>query len=138
MSELDERLVGWEKWEGVDPFEDHCGPMFFKKIDGKDHSRLLLDTKHMNGQGNVHGGVLMTFADYALFVIARDRLEGIGAVTISFNCDFIGPADVGDMLEATGEVIKETGRMLFVRGLITCGESNLLNFSGVLRKIRRD
>lgn len=138
MSELDTRFVGWEKWEGVDPFEDHCGPMFFKKTDGKYMCRLLLDTKHMNGQGNVHGGALMTFADYALFVLARDELEGIGAVTVSFNCDFVGPASIGDMLEATGEVIHETGRMLFVRGLITLGETNLLNFSGVLRKIRRN
>jgi uncharacterized protein (TIGR00369 family) len=137
MSDLDDRLVGWEKWEGHDPFEDDCGPMFFNKIDNISHCRMILRPKHMNGQGNVHGGVLMTFADYALFVIARDQLEGIGGVTVSFNCDFIGPAGTGDLLEASGEVIHETGRMLFVRGLVKTGEATLLNFSGVLRKIRR-
>ena len=128
---------GWEKWEGIDPFEDHCGPMYFKKIDGNNVSRMVLEEKHMNGQGNVHGGVLMTFADYALFVIARDQLEGIGAVTVSFNCDFIGPGEIGDLLESEGEIVRETGRMLFVRGMITRSDDILLRYSGILRKIRR-
>ena len=137
MSNLDERLVGWETWEGHDPFEDYCGPMYFRNFEGEYKCRLLLGPQHMNGQGNVHGGVLMTFADYALFFIPRKELEGIGAVTVSFNCDFMGPAGVGDMLEATGEVIHETGRLLFVRGLVKRGDDNLLNFSGLLRKVRR-
>jgi acyl-coenzyme A thioesterase PaaI-like protein len=136
MSELDKRLVGWEKWEGFDAFEDHCGPMFFRKIEGQDCSRLLLTEKHMNGQDNLHGGMLMTFADYVLFVLARDRLDGQRAVTVSFSCDFIATAGEGDMLEGSGEVIRETGRMMFLRGLVTCGDSTLLNFSGVLRKIK--
>ena len=134
MSVTHEQLIDWEKWEGRDPFEDYCGPMFTKKIDGAHVSRMLLDERHMNGQGNVHGGVLMTFADFALFVIPRDELEGISAVTVSFSSDFIGPANIGDMLEAKGEVIHETGKMLFLRGLVTTGDSTLLTFSGVLRK----
>ena len=137
MSTTESWNEGWEKWIGVDPFEDHCGPMYYKKIDGHFHSRLMLQEKHMNGQGNVHGGVLMTFADYALFVIARDSLREVGAVTVSFSSEFIGPADIGELLEARGEIIQETGRMLFVQGMIYSGERKLLRFSGVLRKVPR-
>lgn len=128
---------GWENWIGKDHFEDLCGPMYYKKMDGQYVSRVMLEEKHMNGQGNVHGGVLMTFADYALFVIAREQLMEVGAVTVSFTSEFIGPANIGDLLEAKGEVIHETGRMLFVRGLITTEDRTLLSFSGVMRKVPR-
>ncbi|HIA48621.1 MAG TPA: PaaI family thioesterase [Candidatus Hydrogenedentes bacterium] len=137
MSEIDSRLEGWEVWEGVDPFEDHCGPMYYRKVDGKSSCQILLDDKHMNSSGNVHGGVLMTFADYALYVLSRAPLAGQTSVTVSFNCEFIGPAVKGDMLEATGEILRETGRMLFMRGLISCGDSTVLSYSALLRKVKR-
>jgi uncharacterized protein (TIGR00369 family) len=137
MSELDERLVGWETMTGHDAFEDFCGPMYYKKIDGNYVSRMVLRPEHMNGQDSVHGGVLMTFADYALFMITREELKGISAVTISFNSDFIAPASAGDMIESEGEVVRETGSMLFVRGLVTQGDTTLLRYSGVLKKLRK-
>ncbi|MFP6581358.1 MAG: PaaI family thioesterase [Candidatus Hydrogenedentota bacterium] len=137
MSEEASWHAGWENWIGRDHFEDLCGPMYYKKVGDEYVSRLMLEEKHMNGQGNVHGGVLMTFADYALFVIPREQLMDIGAVTISFTSEFIASADIGDLLEAKGEVIHETGRMLFVRGLVTTGEQSLLSFSGILRKVKR-
>ncbi|WP_409998309.1 hotdog domain-containing protein, partial [Escherichia coli] len=50
--------------------------------------------------------------------------------------EFVGPAAVGDLVEATGEVVKAGGSLLFVRGLISTGGRPMLNFSGVVKKIR--
>jgi acyl-coenzyme A thioesterase 13 len=128
---------GWAVWEGYDPFEHHVGPMFIKEVDGQFVSRLFVEKKHINGQGNLHGGMLMTFADYALFAIVRDKLMEQGAVTVTCNSEFIAAAQEGQILEAKGELVHETGRMLFVRGQIANESSTLLNFSGVLRKVKR-
>ena len=57
-------------------------------------------------------------------------------VTVSLNGEFVGPAAVGDLVEATGEVVKAGGSLLFVRGLISTGGRPMLNFSGVVKKIR--
>jgi len=128
---------GWFIWEGYDPYEMHTGPMFIKNVDGHWISRLYLEKKHMNGQGNIHGGMLATFADYALFAIVRDLMMEQGAVTITLNTELMASAQEGVTLEAKGELIHETGRMLFLRGLIYNGDQTLMSFSGVLRKVTR-
>ena len=78
----------------------------------------------------------MTFADYALFALAGDVLDGPG-VTVSFNSEFISAVGSGNLIEATGEVVRNTRSMVFVRGQVFCGDDTLLNFSGVIKRIRK-
>jgi len=77
----------------------------------------------------------MTFADFALFWIAYKELQGTGAVTASFSSEFLDNAREGDLIEATGEVLRSTRSMIFIRGLISCGPRPLLSFSAILKKL---
>lgn len=136
--ELDPRLAGYRKWEGFDPFEEQSGPFFFREEpNGRHRCAFITGSQQMNCNGAMHGGALMTFADYAMFVFARPCLnKGISAVTVSFSADFTAAAGPGEFLESTGEVVQETGSLIFVRGKIYRGEQTLLAFSGVLKKLR--
>ncbi len=136
MSTRDLVAEGYTPWEGHDPFEDHCGPMMFKKEDDTYRCAFIIGEKHINGQGGLHGGMMMTFADFSLFVIARDHLRDSHAVTVSFTSDFASPGLLGEFVEATGEVIHETRKMLFIRGTIFTEDRMILRFSGVLKKIK--
>ena len=78
----------------------------------------------------------MAFADFALFWIARDELQDGGAVTASFNSEFVDAAAEGDLIEATGEVLRSIGSLIFVRGLISTQQRPLLSFSAILKKTR--
>ena len=128
---------GWQTWVGGDPFEDHSGPFYFRvEDDGKVRCAFRAEKKHMNGGGFMHGGCMMTFADYALFVIGRDALKFGHSVTVTLNGEFIGPAHIGDLVEATGEVTRAGGSLVFIRGLVSTGGSPMLNFSGVVKKIK--
>lgn len=128
---------GYQTWGAVDAFEDMIGPFFYKKMDNGEYiSAFVSEDRHLNGGGKLHGGLLMSFADFAMFVIARDHLEG-AAVTVGFNSEFVSAGEAGERIEASGEVTKATGSMLFVRGKIFCGDSTILTFSGILKKIRR-
>ena len=82
----------------------------------------------------MHGGCMLTFADYALFCIARQELLEQHAVTVSLNGEFVGPAHVGDLVEAVGEVVKAGRSMIFLRGLVSTGGRPMLTFSGVIKK----
>lgn len=129
--------AGWRTWSGLDPFEDQSGPFYFREgEDGRVTTAFRAETKHMNGGGFMHGGCMMTFADFSLFAIAWKELADSRAVTVSLNGEFVGPAKTGDLVTATGEVIKAGGSLLFIRGLITTGTGPMLNFSGVVKKIR--
>ncbi|MGE0044176.1 MAG: PaaI family thioesterase [Hyphomonadaceae bacterium] len=131
---------GWVTWSaGQDPYETHVGPFYYKvNEDGSIVSVLDPQDYHVNGSGALHGGALMSFADFALFSIAHNALsDGSNAVTLTLNSEFVSAGAREGRLEARGEVIRETGSLVFVRGLITQGERALLSFSGTLKKIRK-
>jgi acyl-coenzyme A thioesterase PaaI-like protein len=134
-----EQLAGWEHWAGNDPYEDATGP-FFMKIDpkgGKHLSAFLCQERHMNGGGFMHGGMLMSFADYALFVIAYDELSEQHSVTLSCQTDFLaGAAPLGEIVYADGEVTKNTRSLVFVRGQVYVGDTVLTTFNGILKKTK--
>ena len=128
--------AGWSCYPGGDPYEDLTGPFYFKVgDDGRPVCAFRAERKHMNGGGFLHGGCAMTFADFCLFVIAREALQDSMSVTATFNGEFVGTAHEGDLVTCTGEVVKAGRSMVFVRGLITTkGGEPVMPFSAVLKK----
>ena len=127
--------AGWSVSEG-DPFNDHAGP-FYHRTDahGVPVCGMRVAPQHLNGGGGLHGGALATFADFSLFVFAG--LTGdAAAVTISLTCDYVGPATLEDRLECRGDIVRQTGSMIFLRGTITHEDAPVMAFSGILKKLR--
>jgi uncharacterized protein (TIGR00369 family) len=128
---------GWFMYVGLDPFEDLAGPFYMREEpDGTRRSAFRVEEKHLNGGGGIHGGCLMTFADFALFAIGHEALKDSQSVTATLNGEFVGPAGLGDLVECTGDVVRAGRSMVFIRGLITCAGEPLLNFSGVIKKTK--
>ena len=129
--------AGWKLWS-TDPFELHAGPFYCRQAeDGRMVCAFRAERKHMNGGGFMHGGCLMTFADYALFCIGAEALQGSGSVTASLNGEFIDAAREGEFIEASGEVTRAGKSLVFIRGTISAGGRPLLTFSGIVKKVRR-
>lgn len=85
----------------------------------------------------MHGGCLMTFADIALFQAAYQEMEGASGVTVQLDSTFIDGAYVGELVEATGEVIRAGRSLIFVRGQINVDQRVLMTYSGVIRKFNK-
>jgi acyl-coenzyme A thioesterase PaaI-like protein len=130
-------FAGWKLWRGWDPFEDANGPFyFFEEADGSvRRAAFRAEQKHMNGSGFMHGGCMMTFADFALFAIAQPALGGDRGVTATFSSELIGAGNVGDLVECDGEIVKAGKSLIFLRGLVRVGENPLMTFSGVIKKV---
>jgi acyl-coenzyme A thioesterase PaaI-like protein len=128
--------AGWQCYPGGDPFEDLAGPFYFREgPDGRRVCAFRAERKHMNGGGFLHGGCVMTFADFSLFALAGEAIDGARTVTATFNGEFVGTAHEGDLVECTGEVVKAGKSMVFLRGLITCAGEPVMSFSSVLKKM---
>jgi uncharacterized protein (TIGR00369 family) len=128
-------FAGWSNWP-QDPFESSAGPFYFRTDpDGAAVCAFRAEPRHMNGGGFMHGGCLMSFADFALFSIAHEYLRDSMAVTLSMTSDFLDPAGVGQLMEARGEVSRAGGKTIFVRGTITADGKPALSFSGIIRKV---
>jgi uncharacterized protein (TIGR00369 family) len=133
----DGEWVGWSWYPGGDPFEDLAGPFYFRERDGRPVCAFRAERRHMNGGGFLHGGCAMSFADFALFVIARHAIGGVSTVTATFNAELVGTAREGNLVECTGEVVKAGRSMVFVRGIISNASSSgepMMSFSSVLKK----
>ena len=131
----DGEWAGWQCYPGGDPFEDLAGPFYYRvDADGQKVCAFRAEHKHMNGGLFMHGGCVMTFADFSLFVIARDAIDGSRTVTATFNCELVGTARIGELVECRGEVVKAGRSMVFVRGIISAPGGPVAAFSSVLKK----
>ena len=131
---------GWHRWQFRDPtrFNAFIEPLHVRTEDGIAHVRMVPQRKHSNMRDAVHGGALLGFIDIALFAASRGLgvLGAGGAVTLDLSAQFIGAGAVDKPLEARVELLRETGRLLFLRGLVVQeGEPVIASFTGTLRKM---
>ncbi len=86
--------------------------------------------------GPLHGGALLGFIDIALFAGAR----GCGyvakgfPVTLELSTQFISPGRHGIALDAVVELVRETGRLLFLRGTVEQDGEMVATFIATIRK----
>jgi uncharacterized protein (TIGR00369 family) len=96
---------------------------------------MFPDTLQSNLGNVVHGGAILTFVDMALF--AGGKLAGIditNSVTLDLSAQFLAPAELGRPLDASVELLRETKRLAFLRGLVEQEETIVAAWSGTLRK----
>lgn len=127
---------GWWKWSGTDPFEDASGPFFVKRDERGIVTGFLPDAKNINGHGTVHGGALMTFADYTLFMVAGTGGDEVYGVTVTMNSEFINAAPPGRLLTGRGECTRAGRSLIFVRGTIFSGDEAVMSFSGTIKRVK--
>ncbi len=129
--------AGWRTWPH-DAFESGVGPFYYRSDEtGKVVCRFVAEQRHMNGGGFMHGGCFLTFADYSCFAFCEHVTNGQPAVTVNLSGDFLSSAQVGETIEATGEVTRAGGRLIYVRGLITANGRPALSFTSVITRVNR-
>jgi uncharacterized protein (TIGR00369 family) len=101
--------------------------------------RMVPRHVHGNSAGNVHGGVILALMDVSMFstLYVTRGIDAGKSVTIDLQAQFIGGGDGARPLDAVVEVLRETGRMAFLRGLIVQGDDLVASFSGTARKPSR-
>ncbi|MCU6452754.1 PaaI family thioesterase [Sphingomonas sp. A2-49] len=137
--EDDPDLPGWKRWQFRDAtrYNAFIEPLHVRVEGDIARVRMLPRRDHSNMRDNVHGGALLGFMDVALFAASRGFgvLGAGGAVTLDLSAQFIGGGAIGQPLEARIELLRETSRMLFLRGLIVQdGLPTIASFTGTLRK----
>ena len=138
LFEEDPDHPGWMRWGFTDPsrYNSFLGPMLVKVEAGIARVRMTPERRHSNLRDNVHGGALLGFVDVALFAASRSfgLITAGSAVTLDLSTQFIGGGRIGEPIEAQVELLKETGRLLFLRGLVVQGDEKVASFSGTIRK----
>lgn len=105
--------------------------------DGKARLRMFPQRKHQNLQENIHGAITLSLIDISMFTTMH--MVGSGnagpSVTLELSTQFVGAGDPSQPLDAVNEIVRETGKLMFIRGQVVQGANVVASHSGIVRKI---
>ena len=127
---------GYATDPGFDAAEDHVGPFYYRPVDDGFDCLFIPEAKNCNVNGTVHGGILVTFADFALCMAATDHYKHESCSTISISSHFVSAAEQGREIHCTPEITRKTGSMVFVTGALTSEGETVMTFSAVVKRLR--
>jgi uncharacterized protein (TIGR00369 family) len=115
------------------PFLEHIGPILISDDhDGELVLGLQTEERHANHRGTVQGGVLSTFADFALGrAIENDADDGKDRATVSLTVDYLKPAVPGDFIESRTRVDRVGSTLSFADCSLCVGEREIVRARAV-------
>jgi uncharacterized protein (TIGR00369 family) len=129
---------GWFGWRLKDEtrYNGFLGKLLVRREGDVARVRMFPERVHSNLQDSIHGGTTLGFIDVALFAASRmlGLIEAGSAVTLDLSTQFIGAGRMGEPLDAEVELLRETRRLIFMRGLVVQGEHKVAAFAGTIRK----
>lgn len=115
-----------------DTFEKLAGPIYKppQQVEGEQRYGFLVEKRHCNPYGMLHGGMLSTVADTLLGSVVFHATGGVPIATIHLNTEFIAGAREGDWVEGNATLRKKGRRIVFTQGDFFVGEKLIATSSG--------
>lgn len=119
------------------PFSTHNGPYFHRMgEDGLVEQAFYVLTRHANGIGIVHGGMLSAFSDGLLAAAVGRGTSQVG-VTIHLSIDFLHMARQGDWIIGEARMSRATRDVAFADGRLHARGVDIVRCSGVFKLMSR-
>jgi acyl-coenzyme A thioesterase PaaI-like protein len=123
--------AGFAPLATVSPFVNRAGEFFIRpEEDGSQTVGTWIGPDQANSEGFVHGGFLLTFADFAMTTVTA-------GITLNLSADFLRPARIGDWIEARIIVRKASDTLIFADAIATGGDRAVLRVSGLFLPFRK-
>lgn len=132
---------GWRHWNLKDPtlFNGAVMGRLITRVDpdGKARLRMFPERRHENLQGVIHGAVTLSLIDISLFTTMHTIGTGNAgpSVTLELSTQFVSGGDPTRPLDSVTEIVRETGKLVFVRGMVVQDNDTVASFSGIVRKM---
>ncbi|MCX9147655.1 PaaI family thioesterase [Erythrobacter sp. WG] len=132
---------GWRHWNLKDEtlFNGAVMGKLITRVDadGKARLRMFPERRHENLSGVIHGAIILSLIDISLFVTMHTIGTGNAgpSVTLELSTQFVGGGDPKRPLDAVTEIVRETGKLVFVRGMVVQEDETVASFSGIVRKM---
>ncbi|MEQ9518685.1 MAG: PaaI family thioesterase [Parvibaculum sp.] len=94
-------------------FEQYVGPITYTEDAGDTMLQFTIKDQHLNGDGFLHGGMMMTLASSALSTLVRHVSDGAVSAPLSINCDFVGPGPAGAAVIGRASITRRTRTVVF-------------------------
>jgi uncharacterized protein (TIGR00369 family) len=135
LNTFDPAEQGWKTLKSKGFFAE-VGPLWSRRLDEGWEYGLLVEPRHENGVGVVHGGMLVTLLDQAISMVAWAANEQQPCTTIHLDTHFVAPSVAGDFIVAHGEVARKTSSLIFLRGALTVNDKQIMYGQGIMKILR--
>jgi uncharacterized protein (TIGR00369 family) len=123
---------GFEPFPNQGPFLEHIGPVYVHEHNDELVLGIRTEDRHANHRGTIQGGLLSTFADFALGrAIEADADDGKDRATVSLTVDFLKPAKPGDWIESRTRVDRVGGTLAFADCSLTVDDREIVRARAV-------
>lgn len=129
------RACGWEHLP-AEGMIAHLGGLWRRMDNGQAEIGFIARAFHLNRNGVVHGGMMMTVVDRAFGIAARDEAGVETSATISLSHQFLTPLQAGRFASVIPRVVRTTSRLAFLEGTLMSEGVPILQAQGVWRLIR--
>jgi len=135
---------GWYSWNPIDRTRFNyaiLGELITRREAGPAGEvcrlRMVPEHRHTNLQEMIHGAATLALIDIALFATVHTLGNGEAgpSVTLELSTQFVGAGKPELPLDAVTEIVRETGRMVFLRGQVVQEDHVVASFSGIVRKL---
>lgn len=136
-SSFDPRTEGWEP-APADDYIDLVGPLWQRPVpEGRETGTwrfgFVAGKRHLNRNGLVHGGMIMSFVDHAFGLTARSVNRGNRQATIQLDTHFLSGIEDGEFAEARCRLTRVTKSILFVAGEVVAGHRPVAQAQAVFK-----
>ncbi|AZD28959.1 PaaI family thioesterase [Pseudomonas chlororaphis] len=105
------------------PLLELIGPVYCRGSGLQLEIGLRADSRHANGRGTVHGGILATLADIGMgYAMAFASDPPLPLITASMHLDYLGAVQVGEWIDVRLEHSKRGRQMAFATVTLQVGE----------------
>jgi uncharacterized protein (TIGR00369 family) len=112
------------------------GPLYVRRAGERVQLGFRVEKRHTNPLGICHGGMMASFCDMLLPIVALRTRTQIGLrflPTVSLQIDYLAPAALGSWVEGRAEVLRVTRTLVFAQGLVDADGEPAARASGILK-----
>lgn len=126
---------GWQPIR-FSAFTSLIGPILTRRRGERSDFCFRVQPKHDNTEDRPHGGMIMAFADEAMGLAAQWSKPGLRMFTVSFDCQFIGPSLIGELVVAETEVVRATSTLVFMRCMVRVEDRVVAQCTGIWKVVK--
>lgn len=126
----------WDTCPNQEGFSCTAGPYRECRWEDRWIRAFLVESRHLNPEGVVHGGVIASFADYLCYRAIGDVLgHAIRFATLTLTLNYLAAAKPGGLVLGQGRLTRQTRSVLFVAAEIEDGHRPIATASAVYKVI---
>jgi acyl-coenzyme A thioesterase PaaI-like protein len=92
--------------------------------------------KHLNRNGVIHGGALMTFVDRVCGMSVRHSTQTLQTATVQLSYNFIDAVKAGEVVTTTPQITREAAQIVFISARLKVRDRVVAEVTGIWKKAK--